>query len=287
MTLKTGNWANHSFMQNYMLKRPLAGAVILTIFSFCFALIYKPLGAHPGLFWGYELTMAVYISIAALVFWLSVTGLKSIHYYANPQNWTLFRELSAILMVLLVMGCAVYFTGFLMEPQIDRWNFATFFDSVKKAVLLFVLPLGFFTVLNFRFWDVQLARKDSSTNPDQNTKEELIQINSQLKKETLSFYPSELLYAASDGNYVIFFLKRDGGIKKEMIRNSISNIEDQLSHIPQIIRTHRAFIVNIHKVLLKKGNSLGLRLKLTGIDEDIPVSRNNTEAFNKAFNVLK
>ncbi len=287
MILKAGNWANHSFTQNYILRRPLAGAAILAFFSFCFALIYKPLGAHPGLFLGYELTMAVYIGIAALVFWIFATGLKSTHYYANPRHWTLFKELSAILIVLFAMGCAVYFTGFLMEPQIDRWNLFTFYDSVKKAMLLFVIPFGFFTALNFRFWDVQFARNDASLNADNKIAEELISISSQLKKETLSFYPSELLYATSDSNYVIFFLMRKGVLEKKMIRNSISNIEEQLSHLPQMIRIHRAFIVNIHKVLSKKGNSLGLRLKLSGIDEEIPVSRNKTEAFNKAFNILK
>jgi hypothetical protein len=65
-----------------------------------------------------------------------------------------------------------------------------------------------------------------------NLLEDLIQISSQLKKEELSFYPGQFLYAESDGNYVVFYLNRNNLIKKEIIRNSINNIEQQLSDIP-------------------------------------------------------
>jgi hypothetical protein len=55
----------------------------------------------------------------------------------------------------------------------------------------------------------------------------------------------------------------DIGVRKEIYRNSITEIEKQLLKIPFITRSHRAFIVNIKRILSKKGNSLGYRLKLT------------------------
>ena len=113
--------------------------------------------------------------------------------------------------------------------------------------------------------------------------EELIQIESRLKKEVLSFYPSQFIYAESDGNYVVFYLKDKENIRKEIIRNSISEIEKQLSVIPYFMRTHRAFIVNMKKIISKKGNTLGYRLKLLDIDSEIPVSRQNIQAFDQAI----
>ena len=122
-----------------------------------------------------------------------------------------------------------------------------------------------------------------SSNPEDEQSEKIIQIDSKLKKEKLNFYPDQFLYATSDGNYVVFFLNRNNKVEKEVIRNSINNIEEQLSQIPSIVRTHRAFIVNIRKVYLKKGNALGYQLKLSNIDVEIPVSRQNIKAFDQQF----
>jgi DNA-binding LytR/AlgR family response regulator len=110
--------------------------------------------------------------------------------------------------------------------------------------------------------------------------EELIHIESKLKKEELSFFPSQFIYAESDGNYVTFHLDIQGKTREVMIRNSISNIEQQLSGLPFCIRTHRAFIINTGKVTSRRGNTLGYRLKLAGADEEIPVSRQNIKSFD-------
>jgi DNA-binding LytR/AlgR family response regulator len=80
---------------------------------------------------------------------------------------------------------------------------------------------------------------------------------------------------------VIFYLKRNNLVKKEIIRNSINNIEQQLSGIPYFLRTHRAFIVNLKKVISRQGNTLGYLIELTGTEIKIPVSRNNTATFNR------
>ena len=82
---------------------------------------------------------------------------------------------------------------------------------------------------------------------------------------------------------MVFHLKGELKVKKAVIRNSISDIEQQLSNIPYIVRTHRAFIVNARQVCSKKGNSLGYRLKLSCTDDEIPVSRKNIRAFDEVM----
>jgi DNA-binding LytR/AlgR family response regulator len=124
----------------------------------------------------------------------------------------------------------------------------------------------------------QFNTKNISLSPD--PLEELIRIGSQLKKEELTFFPGQLIYAEADGNYIVFHLNIEDQIKKKIIRNSISNIEQQLSAIPFFFRTHRAYIVNLKKVCAQKGNTLGYRLKLSGTDIEIPVSRQKTRDFD-------
>ena len=97
----------------------------------------------------------------------------------------------------------------------------------------------------------------------------------------LAFQADELLYAFSDGNYVVFHLVRENDIQSVRIRNSISEIENQLSDIPFYFRCHRGFIVNLNMVASKKGNASGYLLKLKHGHDTIPVSRKNTHLFRQ------
>jgi hypothetical protein len=272
------------FPQNFIIKRPLYGAFLIAGFTLVFALLYKPLGSHASRFLGYEATMAVYafISGASLFGWISL--LIRINFFSNKAKWTFTKELLAIVILLFALGVVIYFAAFILEEPANRWNFPTFFDSVKNAFLIGIIPFLFFTALNYLYWiSPEEKYGASSDSGSASAVEKLIQISSQLKKESLSFYPSQLIYAESDSNYVNFYLISSDKVQKKVIRNSITDVEQQLAHIPYLVRTHRAFIVNLKKIKSKKGNSLGYRLRLQGTDAEIPVSRNNTRSFSQLF----
>jgi hypothetical protein len=280
---------NRRFPQNYLLRHPLIGSIIVLIFCFLFIVVYKPLQMRETPLMSFMLTMACYtISFSASIYLLIIV-LKRIKYFSDIDEWTFTRELFSVMLILIWMGITIYFMGFAIEPPGERWNISTFLDSCKYAFLLGILPLGFFTLSNFRH-----ALADETTQEYQlldtgssQWSEELIHISSRLKKEELSFYPEQFIYAESDGNYVVFYLESGNGVRKEIIRNSITEIEKQLSNIPFITRTHRAFLVNIKKILSKKGNSLGYRLRLPGPDSLIPVSRQNIQHFDELMHKFR
>jgi len=194
------------------------------------------------------------------------------------------KEIISLIVILSGMGITIYFLGFLMEPPAQRWNMATFLDSCKYGFLIGIFPYALFTVVNYQYLFIKdIVRNfspDSHSSASGKT-EDLLQISSQLKKEELSFYPSQLIYVESEGNYVVFYLNLDQQVRKKIIRNTISNIEKQLSVVPYFMRTHRAFIVNVKQVLSEKGNTLGYHLKLHGVDAIVPVSRQNTRKFDQ------
>jgi hypothetical protein len=268
------------FPQNFIIKRPLYGAMLIAGFTLVFALLYKPLGSHAGRFLSYEATMAAYAFISGISLFVFINLLNRLNWFSKQDEWTILKELLAILILLFAMGVVIYFAAFLLEEPASRWNFATFFDSVKNAFLIGIIPFLFFTALNYLHWISPEVKYNSSSSKSSET-EELIQINSQLKKESLSFYPSQFIYAESDSNYVNFYLISGDKVQKKVIRNSITDVEQQLAQIPFVVRTHRAFIVNLKKIKSKKGNSLGFRLRLRGTDSEIPVSRNNTRNFSE------
>lgn len=286
MLLQIKNWLNRKFPQNFVIRKPIAGALIISLVSLLFVLLYQPLGAHQGKILGFELTMLAYVVAGGLLALLVVKGLKTIPYFSDEQEWTILKELSAIILLLFGFGVAVYFAAFIIEEPADRWNFSTFFDSLTRASLIAIVPLGFFILINVRYWfaaeQVWLAPAPGAEVTTEPAEKEIL-ITSQLKKEELKFFPSEFIYAESEGNYVNFFLWKDGKVKTAVIRNSITNIEDQLAKVPYIVRTHRAFIVNLKKVTSRKGNALGYDLKLSGTEDEIPVSRNNVKDFNRLF----
>lgn len=285
MVRMVSKWLNKSYPQNFIIKNPLIGSFVLLGFCILFIIIYKPLQTHESRFFSYNLTVAVYCLIVMIPLYGLLTILKRIRFFSDPEEWTVLKELLSVVLSLTGMGVTVYFAGFLLEPPSQRWNLVTFFDSLLSAFLIFILPLSFFSIINYRYLLVSDIIKQYNTSAaysrSSEETEELIRIESQLKKEELSFYPNQLIYAESDGNYTAFHLKMDDQIKRKIIRNSIRNIEQQLSVVPFLFRVHRAYIVNVRAVSSQKGNTLGYRLKLIGADKEIPVSRQKTRDFDQ------
>lgn len=285
MNSRINKWLNYNYPQNYILRNPFRGTLIIAIFVFGFTSLYKPFNVHATRALSFEATMACYSFLSGIFVYLAVKILKTFKYFSNDKDWTILKEFLSDFIILFVLGMAIYLLGFLIETSGKRWNIFTFLNSLEGAFLIGIIPLSFFTAINYRYLFTPIIscnELNTEAGLGNLPPEDLIQISSQLKKEDLSFYPSEFIYAESDGNYVIFYLNKDNLVKKEIIRNSINNIEQQLSQIPYFLRTHRAFIVNLKKVRSKQGNTLGYIIKLTG-DIKIPVSRTNTNTFNRLF----
>lgn len=284
MEIRISKWLDRKYPQNYIIRNPSAGALVVLLFIIGFVIIYKPLQVHESRFFNYDLTIAIYCTIIALPLIGLARILKRVAFFSNPDDWTVLKEILSIVIWLSGMGITVYFSGFLLETPGHRWNLPTFFNSVISAYLIGIIPFLFFSIINYRYLFVTDIIKDYKTDINSSIpekSEELVRIESQLKKEELEFYPSQFIYAESDGNYIVFHLNLENQIKKRVIRNSINNIEQQLSAVPFLFRTHRAFIVNLKKIASQKGNTLGYRLKLSGTDTEIPVSRQKARDFDQ------
>jgi hypothetical protein len=278
------HWLNKKFPQNFIIKNPYIGVLIFLAFCIFFLIIYKPHQVHESKLSSIEITITIYCLVIAVPLILLLKLLKRIRFFSDSNEWTILKELLLTLISLLGMGVVVYLSGFLLESPLQRWNLSTFIDSLISTFLIGIIPFLFFTIINYRYLFVTDIIKNFnaanlSSAPEQS--EEMITISSRLKKEELSFYPSQFVYAESDGNYVVFHLIMESQVRKKIIRNSISNIEEQLSTIPFFIRIHRAYIINVKRVSSQKGNTLGYRIRFSGIDEEIPVSRQNTREFDR------
>jgi hypothetical protein len=282
---KITEYLNKSYPQNYIIKKPLAGAFTFALICYLFLIIYRPQESHASSGMSYPLTMALYCIAVALFMTAAVTIFKRAFYSSINARWSIKREIAANVALLLLLGSSAYLSGFMIEDSSGRLNIATICDSFLNSSLLGSVPLIIISLINSfnssRYNEVLLPGKGHSTEQERDLSPGgVISIVSKLKKEELTFYTDEFIYAKADGNYVEFYLKVLEIKKKVTIRNFINETELQFLQYPYIMRVHRKFIVNLKKIESKKGNALSLKVRVTGEDEEIPVSRNKIKEFN-------
>ena len=125
----------------------------------------------------------------------------------------------------------------------------------------------------------------SAGKPDiKKSREEEIVIPSQRDDKALVIKPVNLYYIESDKNYVRLHVLTGNTIKPFKIRNSISAMDKVFAGYPHILRTHRAFIVNLHYAgkIEREGNHYAIHLKNR---EKIPVSKTYLKPVMQYFRV--
>ncbi|MBN2213161.1 MAG: response regulator transcription factor [Bacteroidales bacterium] len=98
-------------------------------------------------------------------------------------------------------------------------------------------------------------------------------IASENKSEIIKLQIDDLVLIKSADNYVEILYNENEKIQQKLIRNTLKNIEAQLKKYSDIIRCHRTYIVNKKYVRDFTRGYTGYRLKLSGYNEEIPVSR--------------
>ena len=98
-------------------------------------------------------------------------------------------------------------------------------------------------------------------------------IASENKSEIIKLQIDDLVLIKSADNYVEILYNDNEKIQQKLIRNTLKNIEAQLKKYSDIIRCHRTYIINKKYVRDFTRGYTGYRLKLSGYNEEIPVSR--------------
>ena len=103
--------------------------------------------------------------------------------------------------------------------------------------------------------------------------EEEIDILSSNKSEKLTLKYKNILYIKSADNYIEIYYLENGQVEKRLIRNTLKNIESLLANQHHFIRCHRASIINVMYIDKLVRSYSGYSLKMSYLEERIPVSR--------------
>jgi len=128
------------------------------------------------------------------------------------------------------------------------------------------------------------------------SKSELVELKKESKKVVLSNelikFPDDkgslkftmplcdLLYLESTDNYVYIYYISHDKLKKELLRNSLKNLENIFKDT-SIIRCHRSYMVNLENLNLVKKTGQKMMIKLNRVEDFIPVSKTYQKGFKE------
>jgi DNA-binding LytR/AlgR family response regulator len=91
--------------------------------------------------------------------------------------------------------------------------------------------------------------------------------------ETINLLVEDVVFIRSADNYVEILFRESGSLRKKLIRNTLKNIEQQISSYSNFVRCHRICIINTNFIETLSRNYSNYWISVRGFDEKIPVSR--------------
>ncbi|HWW43290.1 LytTR family DNA-binding domain-containing protein [Pedobacter sp.] len=207
----------------------------------------------------------------------------------SDLRWTIFRQICWSCWSLFCLGLANYVYTFVC---IGRLHFTMAGLVVFQLYTLIIgsIPVTFLVLIRQNRM-LRLNRKSAEvlndhfllTEPVKDVPGDIV-LTAENGKTELNIQVSDLAFIESDGNYIQVYRRKDGLIAPVTIRNSIVKAEAELGNHAQLMRCHRAFIVNTDFIEHVKGNAQGYRLGIKGSDREVYVSRQYTKLIKQVVN---
>lgn len=263
------------------------GVLSISIFIPLFLILFEPFGIKNSqdenkylfiLFHG----LATFAFLVFNVFVLSAI-FKT---FFSEKQWTVLKQIFWFFWNVITIGVANYILAELFSPKTNI-KLIEIFSSIIISLLLSIIPVAFLTILTRN----QILKKNLAISDEINKKiknkktysneEKTIVIYSENKKNNIETTNQKLLFIESVGNYITVWYVKDDKTQSITIRNTLKNISKQINGYDNIIKVHRAFIVNIKHIENIKGNSQGYKLKIKHLQRQISVSRNYINELRK------
>ncbi len=203
------------------------------------------------------------------------------------ENWNVQKEILLISLFLLLVGITQFLIRDIIYDNPSNWSWRYFYEEIRNTFLIGSLLVILLTSLNYNRLNLKHIRNAQSIKfSKRGTKEatnSIISIKTQVQSDAFTLNLDKLLFAKADGNYVELYLI-ENKVNKIVKRITLKELELTLKDYPNIFKTHRSYLVNLHHLQSVAGNAQGYKLSLNNYDEKIPVSRNMVQEFDVAVN---
>ncbi|MUP39816.1 hypothetical protein GNY23_18545 [Labilibaculum sp. 44] len=206
---------------------------------------------------------------------------KQLHLIFN-KKWTVLREIGYILFLLILISLSnLYYLSLIINGfQVNAWSFL--------YTLLLTSAIGIFPIAGMVLIRYNKTLKNNLSQIIQEGRSgETMEHNSPITFENanktepdFTIEINNFLFLEAIKNHVHIYYLVDGLVKTTSIRNTLTNIVDQVEN-DAVFQCHRSFLINLNQIKTAKGNSNGYKIHLKNYDQTIPVSRKYVLEFQK------
>lgn len=252
-----------------------------------FLILFEPftIGFEQGDWIGYFMALG-YVIPAAVILLISEYVLKPVLISVRKiEKWKIWQAVlwySGILFPIAFCNSMYYsyrlgYPDFFYTEIFMLFIYRTFLSALLLSLV--VIPL-------YRMYGLLKKGRVSAYFELEEQPEDQLQIllYSENRKEHIKLDVSDILFIEGADNYVWVHKKTEAGDKRLLLRNTLKNIQKQLSNSKNFARCHRSFIVNLDHVMTKKGNSRSMKLILQ-TDQELPVSKTYTSIIDARLSV--
>ncbi len=200
---------------------------------------------------------------------LNTLVLKLILPQEKENKWKVRHEIMLYAFHFFTIAVFNFLLASFVLRFIESFSFWSFLSVVSSTLLVGIIPVSIHVL--------QLQKKLYKANYDLAT-----ELNQSLHKEESNDQQNritikdeeviieEIVFVESKKNYVYLASSNDEPIT---IRMTLKEVEKILAEYVQFVRCHRAFIVNLDRIVNVEGNAQGLKLYLNDTSNYVPVSR--------------
>lgn len=271
---------------NDSVSHKLRSALLPSVIVFAFLFAFRPFGLSHFDNGTLSLVCVGYALVTLIVVlfnvFLIVPFFTTIF---DESKWTVWKEILFILWIIFVVGLANSVYSLYIFNDTFSIDYLIIFQAITLMVA--VIPV----TINVMAMQLVLTRRNLKAAQELTghmhhkrrldaIPGQLITLRSDNKKEDLTLAAADLLFITSADNYIEVHYLEQGVEKKKLLRGTLKNAREDLRSFTAFYRCHRAWIVNLDRVISVSGNSQGYKLVMEGTDSVIPVSRNLNEELN-------
>ena len=253
----------------------------ISLFVCLFMIIFQPFGLSDYAGSDKYILLAGYglVTLVILLFDLFLIPALFPAFFRD-ENWVVWKELLILLWILFTIGLAnLFYTTIFFHI---RFSISSIVLVQLYTLAIGIIPVTTLTIVkqNYLHRKHRLSADQLSSHIPHRKKES--ESSSQVKfvsdngKDEISLSINDLSVIDAEGNYITLFHTQDEKPQSILLRNTLSYAEEIVSSFPSLYKCHRSFLVNLDRVTKVNGNSQGYRLVVSGVPDEIPVSRSNT-----------
>ncbi len=268
--------------------------IFFSFFVTVFLLIFRPFGLN---IYSYERS---YIIIGyGLIIWLTLSINDFLAYRFLPETfsekkWTVTAQILWTCIQLFSTGitCFVYAVAIDAFPQ----SLLSFVRIELYVLLSSIIPIVMFVLIKQNYLLRQNSRQAELLNQELHGQQNINVVKAYADKilivgdnqnDRLEISPGQIDYITAQDNYFEVVWQEGGKINKKLFRGTLAKADQTVQPFPFIFRCHRAYIVNLDKIINIEGNAQGYRLKLQNNPEVIPVSRSKGQLMHQLLQIIR